>query len=424
MSYFTRLALASVAAVALYGCGGGGDSDTANPIGPGTEEPGKPEPEAPVSVGACKNVVGNCVEQLGVGDLSKLGDWTLDSYINPPKLVACGEDCIPADLNIYAPFVYPDGYYEMPYPALKTAGIPFFYETRDSALKLDESGRAFVAGYGAILVGYPRVQRKQNESEGVNETHLNLPFIILSQDVRQLSRTPSVFRDGWAIDEAILFKTNASENSAGGYSLYGRYFTQGGWNNNYYGSDGTSFNLGDSVYTGFMIYDSDVLEETNKTYPMMCQNRFSIAKKGTKVPNVRTESMQCLVQWKEDDWFVINVPTETTINNPSLAEGVAFLNEYIENAAQDPNTDRYISLVAKKYTDIQEKWAAYEAVDISNLSSLATYTKNAVWSYTGRHNSLTFGSARHWMQSVTNELNKRYDPELSLEQGRLVPRMH
>lgn len=214
-------------------------------------------------------------------------------------------------------------------------------------MKLDELGRAFVADYGAILVGYPRVQRKRNESEGVNEIHLNLPFIILSQDVRQISRSPSVYRDGWAIDEAVLFKTDTSENLRGGYSLSGRYFTQGDWSANYYGSNGSSFDLGDSVYTGFMIYDSDVLMKINETYPLMCQNRFSIAKKGSKVPNVRTESMQCLVQWKENDWFVINVPTDTTINNPSLTEGLAFLNEYIENAAQDPNTDHYISLVAK-----------------------------------------------------------------------------
>ncbi|MCI1227822.1 hypothetical protein [Kerstersia gyiorum] len=418
MSYLTRLAATSVAALALHGCGGGGEGETANPI-----EPGQEEPAAPVSVGACQAVAGDCVEQLGVGDISKLGDWKLESYIDPPKIVMCEEDCIPAELSTRS-FVYLDGYYAMPYPALKAAGASFFYETRESALKLDELGRAFVADYGAILVGYPRVQRKRNESEGVNEIHLNLPFIILSQDVRQISRSPSVYRDGWAIDEAVLFKTDTSENLRGGYSLSGRYFTQGDWSANYYGSNGSSFDLGDSVYTGFMIYDSDVLMKINETYPLMCQNRFSIAKKGSKVPNVRTESMQCLVQWKEDDWFVINVPTDTTINNPSLAEGLAFLNEYIENAAQDPNTDHYISLVTKKYTDIQEKWAADEAADVSNLSSLATYTKNAVWSYTGRSNSMTFGSARHWMQSVTNELNKRYDPTLSLEQGRLVPRAH
>ncbi|WP_420177075.1 hypothetical protein [Kerstersia gyiorum] len=421
MSYFTRLALASVAAVALYGCGGGGDSDTANPIGPGTEEPGKPEPEAPVSVGACKNVVGNCVEQLGVGDLSKLGDWTLDSYINPPKISKCEDDCtrvaFSSSNNEFMPkssHHYSDGYFAMPHPALQEAGADYFYAVENSYNNQDADGKREIIEYGGILIGYPRAMKEYQEEEGVDRIYLTIPFVVLTQTHRHLNTNPRRYKDGFAVDEAMILK-GAIAGYPDGYPMFLRKFSQGKWGRI---KDTLNFSSHKN-YSGFMIFGSDIIEAVNESTPLMCQNRYTIGK--SAATTVHDDTMQCLVQWKRNDWFAINVPTSTTINNADVAAGVSILKEYIENAANDPNTDRYFAFVAK-YTDAADYYESIANVDQHNLASLEHFAKYYHWdlaNYIG-----VTGTARHWMWSVTNELNQRYDPELSLAQGRLVPRTH
>lgn len=412
MSYLTRLAATSVAALALHGCGGGGEGETANPI-----EPGQEEPAAPVSVGACQAVAGDCVEQLGVGDISKLGDWKLESYIDPPKIMKCEEKCTRVEINdepqSFTPslsYHYSDGYYTMPYPSLKEVGPDYFYAVEDSYNNQDESGRRKIIEYGGILVGYPRAMRKVQEDGAEDQTYLTIPFVILTQSYRWINTNPRRYKDGFAIDEAIFLKTPDAERPDN-YRMSLRKFSQGDWGRV---KDNLSFSSSKN-YSGFMIFDSEIIDAVNQSTPLMCQNRYTIGK--SSATTVHADTMQCLVQRAHNDWLVINVPTSTTINNVDAASGISILKEYIENAAKDPNTDHYFALVAK-HTDASDYYDSIEMLDPLNLSSLEHYRKYYNW------DNASIGSARHWMQSVTNELNKRYDPVLSLEQGQLVPRAH
>lgn len=423
MSYITRLAVAGVTVLMLHGCGGGGDGDTANPAVPGTEEPTNPEtptePETPVSVGACATVAGDCVEQLGVGDISKLGDWTLDSYIDPPKIMECsgGADCLYIGSRVVSSHYFPDGFYSMPYPKLEKSEVGFFYEVESIRLYEQETVNTTVTNlpkYGAILVGYPRVQR---EGENSN-VQLTVPFIVMSHNTQRVSKNPDVYRDGFRIDEAMIVYGDKETEKI---FLNSRYFFAhrpgagvyggAGWRT---ANVGNSFDQGDEVYYGLMIFGSDVISAVNETTPLMCQNNYTIGKSGAVT--IHQETMHCIVQWKENDWFAISVPTDTTVNNPDLQQGVKMLNEHIDNAARDPNTDHYFAMVAKR-PSLKEFAPVFDAYDASNLVSVAATTEYLNWGSTSN------GAARHWMQSVTSELNKRYDPQLSLAQGRLVPRV-
>lgn len=418
MSHITRLAVAGITALMLHGCGGGSDGDTANPAVPGTENPQNPEtpkePETPVSVGACVTVAGDCVEQLGVGDISKLGNWMLDSYIDPPKIMECSagtSDCLYLGSASAYSHYFPDGYYSMPYPKLKKTGTDFFYEVEDSINDIDEHGYVKINNYDGLLVGYPRAQKVEGKAQ------LTIPFIVLSQSRVRISKSPNVYRDGFKVDEAMVIYDSVEKEKMFLKSRY--FFSHRTGAGQYGGTDwrgtniGTNFKLGDEVYSGVMIFGSDVISAVNATTPLMCQNKYTIGK--SSAVTIHQETMHCIVQWKENDWFAIGVPTDTTVNNSDVQQGVKMLSEYIDNAARDPNTDHYFALVAKR-PDWKESTAASLAYDSSNLASVAATTEFLNWG------SKSSGAARHWMQSVTNELNKRFDPELSLAQGRLVPR--